>query len=547
VISLIVHSPNNCMSIKVLLVTFLLVLQILRQVEHIRVDEMLEESVRAGRLTVQQWINLANQPLQRFVRDFSAWPELAGFLTRRDPAWADTNLKQNLANYETHALWVLTEQGGLVYSAQRNAGPPLPPPFPSADFAPLTAAGAGSHFFAESRDGLLEVWCEPAGLNNQGNDPRGWLLVARLWNPRFLATLSRLADLNLHLAPANGPPAPESAQVRLLLPLRDLQGTTLRQLQAGLPVPDFAETLAGDTLVVRLVVLFGLLVIVSVWLSLQQWVLRPLSLITRSLAQGSAVLIEPIKREKTELGRVAQLVESSFAQKAALQNEIEEHKRTEAALRESEEAVRNSLGLRARLARDLHDGVIQSIYAAGLGLESALSQLESDPPGARTRLQLCRQSLNDIIRQVRGFINGIEPEQIQRQGFAQELAVLARTMEALWPVHIALQMDTGLARRLSARQEVHALQIVRECISNALRHGDAKEISITLNLSADRGILTIRDDGRGFDPEKSAGRGSGLLNLATRAREMQGGVRIASQPGHGAAVVIGFALTDQAL
>src|ERR1700694_3021569 len=106
----------------VLSVAFLMVLQILRQVEHIRVDEMLEESVRAGKLTVQQWINQANQPLQRFVRDFSAWPELAGSLPRRDPAWADTNLKQNLANYETHALWVLTEQGGLVYSAQRNAG-----------------------------------------------------------------------------------------------------------------------------------------------------------------------------------------------------------------------------------------------------------------------------------------------------------------------------------------------------------------------------------------------------------------------------------------
>ncbi len=530
----------------VLLLAFLVVLQTLRQMERSRAAELVQQSLEAGRATVQQWISLTNQPLKRFAQDYSQWNDLAAFLSSRDPVWANVNLKRNLANYEIHALWLLDEKGGLIYSAQQNAGPSLPPPCEPQNFLRASPT-ARRHFFADSRDGLLEIWGEPVNPDGAGVPADTWLLVSRLWHDRFLANMARLMEADVQLMPADGASPPDASLHQFPLPLGDLNQTPLRQLQVRFPLPDYSDALAADTLAARLFVIFGLLVVGSVWLSLQQWVLRPLRLIAHSLAQGSAAPIEPIKGEKTELGRVAQLVESSFAQKIALQGEIEERKRIEAALRESEEAVRNSLGLRARLARDLHDGVIQSIYAAGLGLESAMSQLEPDPTGARSRLQLCRQGLNDIIRQVRGFINGLEPEQMLRQGFAQELTVLARTMEALWPVRIDLQVDVQVARRLSVGQEVHALQIVRECISNALRHGHAKEVAITLELSADNGILSVRDDGRGFDPDKSAGQGSGLLNLATRAGEMRGLVRIESKPGNGAFVIVTFPLTPPAV
>jgi signal transduction histidine kinase len=207
--------------------------------------------------------------------------------------------------------------------------------------------------------------------------------------------------------------------------------------------------------------------------------------------------------------------------------------------------VRRSLELRARLARDLHDGVIQSIYAAGLGLESAMSEFDSDRNSARTRLAHCRQSLNGVIREVRGFISGLEPEQMQRHGFAQELSALVSTMQALWPVRIVPKVDPGIAGHLSIQQEVHALQIARECISNALRHGGAKKVLITLTEAAGRGVFTVRDDGAGFDPASVQGQGSGLQNLASRAREMGGTLRINSQPGRGASIVVTFPLQEE--
>jgi signal transduction histidine kinase len=438
---------------------------------------------------------------------------------------------------------VLDEKGEVLFATQMNAGPPLPLPGDPAEFIRKNASPIGGHFFAESRDGLLEVWSEPVGLTAK-QAPRGWLLVARLWNARFLASLGRLAEASMHLVPLDALPAMEHTQTQLLLPLKNLAGEPLRQLQVGFPQPDFAESLARDTLAARLFVLFGLLVIVTVWLGVQKWVLRPLGLISASLAQGDAAIIRSLSHEKTELGRVAQLVESSFAQKAVIQREIGERKRAEAELRESEELVRRSLELRARLARDLHDGVIQSIYATGLGLESAMSQLGHDEPGARTRLQHCRQSLNGIIREVRSFISGLEPEERSLNDFAEELAALAHSMQVLWPVRIALQINPQIARQLNAGQEVHALQIVRECISNALRHGGAKEVRISLDQAASAAMLTVRDDGCGFDPEKSAGQGSGLLNFASRAREMGGALRLDSQAGRGTAVIVTFPVTQ---
>ena len=79
----------------VLLVAFLSVLLTLRQMERSRADEMREESMQAGQLELQQWINQANQPLQRFVRDFGEWKEMASYIRQPDPTWADANLKEN--------------------------------------------------------------------------------------------------------------------------------------------------------------------------------------------------------------------------------------------------------------------------------------------------------------------------------------------------------------------------------------------------------------------------------------------------------------------
>jgi signal transduction histidine kinase len=113
-------------------------------------------------------------------------------------------------------------------------------------------------------------------------------------------------------------------------------------------------------------------------------------------------------------------------------------------------------------------------------------------------------------------------------------------MQELWPVRIEVDVNPLVARQLNIAQEVHALQIVRECISNALRHGKAKEVNVSLNQTGEYANLTVCDDGCGFDPGERNGQRSGLINLSARAREMGGKFKLAAQPGRGVAVIVTF-------
>jgi signal transduction histidine kinase len=522
----------------VLTVVFLTSLQIIRKLKLDISAEQQRESLIASKLELKKWIDLTNQPLNRFVADFATWSELATFLRQPDPRWAENNLKSNLTNYSSHVLWIMDGNGRVIYSAQATPDPPLPPPALFRDWLERSGRTPKDSFFTESRDGVLEIWCRPIPAADAGEPKAGFLVIGQLWNDRRLITLGRLVESELQLAP------PRQPETRInTLPLLDARGDPLRVLIMASPGSDPTGYLNHDSAVIYLFISFVLLVVVALWIVVRSWILQPLDRIGQSLAQQSAAPLSPFMNEATEMGRLAQLVATSFKQKAALEQEILERKRSEAALRESENQVRQSMDQRNRLARDLHDGVIQSIYAAGLGLESALTQMNKDPEGARSRLQHCRQSLNEIIREVRGFIGGMEQTEPPQRGFARELAVLTRTLQALWPAKINASIDESAARLLTPFQESQALQICRECISNAVRHGNARKIDIGLENNQGQGRLRIRDDGGGFDPAERRESGSGLANLEARARELRGELQLLSRRGEGCTVTILFPLT----
>lgn len=526
-----------------LLLAFAIVLHLLRQMEREQAEQLVGDSLLANQKNLRQWIDLTNQPLQRFSQDYGAWEELAAYVHQPDDRWAETHLRGNLLNYQAHALWVFAADGRLLYATRRGEGPPLPSPLAAGDLATL-ARGVDQHFFTESRDGLLEIWAQPIAARMSA--PPGWLLVARLWDDAHLDMLARLSETQLQLTPvttALGPPAPGQRS----LPLPGRHATVVRRLQAQQALPPVGAWFSGEMAASRLFIVFGLLLIAAVWLGVRQWIARPLQVIGESLRHDNPVLVQPLLSSKNEFGQVAALIANAVNQKTTLVREIAERTRVEEALRLSQTQLRHAGELRARLARDLHDGVIQSIYAAGLGLESALAQLGPDPAGARRRLLVCRQSLNDTIREVRNFINGLEPDPAQPQSFPQALEALIHTMQAFWSVTIVPALDEITVRQLTPAQEVHLLQITREGLSNALRHGEARQVRLTLHAHAGHATYELRDDGRGFDPQAPGRGGLGLRNLATRARDLNGTLALASRPGAGTTLIVTFPLTTAVL
>jgi signal transduction histidine kinase len=515
-----------------LLLAFLAALFLLRTFERQQSDELLARVRQERMALLNRWLETSGGSLQEFADDYAQWGAMVRFVEKPDPAWSQANIEADLPSFNVQAAWVLRPDGSLVYSVNRLDDPTLaPPPLAPADFAMLVGGAARPHFFIESHSGLLEIRGSSISTDRAVNPPlHGWLLVARRWDDAYLKNLADLTESAVLLAaPDNPPGSPANTHLILNQSLDDWRGRPLRMLTIDYDPSKLHEVLAPAMLQARIFIAFGLLMIAALGLCLQRWVLRPLNWISDSLKRGDTAPISPLLHEKSELGGVARLVESDFAQREAL--------------RRSEESLRHTLEEHERLGRDLHDGVIQSLYAAGLGLSGIRALVHTDPTVAEERLEQTRQALNETIRDVRNFINGLEPEALKQQTFTHAVEALIEFRKSVRPFHATIEIDEKLAARLTHEQRVHALQITREAVSNALRHGQATQVDIALRPLNSRGAeLSITDDGRGFDPSAPGNGGIGLQSFADRARELDAKLSIESSAEKGTRVNLAFIL-----
>lgn len=247
---------------------------------------------------------------------------------------------------------------------------------------------------------------------------------------------------------------------------------------------------------------------------------------------------------RAEIGVLARLAETSVAQGQELAHERDSRQRAEADALLKQQMLNRSLEEKIRLGRDLHDGIIQSLYAAGLTIEAARAVAKKDPTDADRRLGECRENLNQTIRDVRTYIAGLAPENLRQSGFTQAVHALVEELGADRDVQFELRIDDNATARLSPEQSAEALQIARESVSNSLRHGGATQVTIRLHCGTGEACLLVQDNGRGFDPASRHGTGHGLVNMQARAHGLGGNVRLESAPGTGTRVVLTLPLPE---
>jgi len=180
---------------------------------------------------------------------------------------------------------------------------------------------------------------------------------------------------------------------------------------------------------------------------------------------------------------------------------------------------------RDRIARDLHDRVIQRLFAIGLSLEG-ISRSDL-PPTVTERLHRAVDDLDETVRQVRSSIFELEERRIPGRSLRQEvLAVCAEAGQGLGfepIVRLEGPVDTGVELTIAD----HVLAVVREALSNVARHAHARQVEVGIKVRDGEVELSVVDDGRGVDPE--APRGDGLRNMERRAEGLGG--RFAVDPG----------------
>lgn len=203
---------------------------------------------------------------------------------------------------------------------------------------------------------------------------------------------------------------------------------------------------------------------------------------------------------------------------------------------------------RTRIARDLHDGIIQTLYALGLAMEGVLFELGDAFPKVKEEIKGIMASLDRAIKDVRGYIVRLKTPD-SNASLDEQLRLFLQQLQRESRVRLRLKVEPVEADLLSADAIQDVLLVVREAVSNANRHARASAISISL-VRDEKGIsLSVVDDGVGFDPESapkgSGGEHLGLENMQKRAEALGGHLSIHSEPGHGTEVLLRIPLQPQ--
>lgn len=191
---------------------------------------------------------------------------------------------------------------------------------------------------------------------------------------------------------------------------------------------------------------------------------------------------------------------------------------------------------RERIARELHDGVIQSLFAAGMSLQGAAG-MAGDAEVER-RIENVVTDIDRTIRDLRNFIFGLRPGILADRQLDQAFKELASEFGSRSGVVTVVEVDGEAASELSSRAG-DLVQLVREALSNVGRHGAATTCRVSLRRGEDGFLLEVDDDGRGFDVDLTSW-GMGLTNLRERVESLGGTLEIESVPGEGTTVRASF-------
>lgn len=192
---------------------------------------------------------------------------------------------------------------------------------------------------------------------------------------------------------------------------------------------------------------------------------------------------------------------------------------------------------RERIGMDLHDGIIQSIYAVGLSLELGRIVLEENSDEARAHISSAIAGLDSIIRDIRSYIMDLQPARIQDEPLSAALGRLVREFRANTLVQVNLEVASAVEEGLADTSRLALFHITQEALANVAKHAHASSVTVDLSRLHDRVVLCVADDGTGFDSGKVGGiPGHGLSNMAVRARSLGGDLTVVSAPGEGTRV-----------
>jgi signal transduction histidine kinase len=211
-------------------------------------------------------------------------------------------------------------------------------------------------------------------------------------------------------------------------------------------------------------------------------------------------------------------------------------------LRAMEQRLSALLEDRTHIGRDLHDCILQSLYAIGLNIEAAWREHPRTTPESEQAHAHTIEQINRLIHDIRQMIHGLDEGVVQEFDLVTELQTLKSAYNQIGRMRISLDLHPAAIEVLTKEEEREILCIAREALSNCVRHARATHAAISIRKRGERIRVQISDDGQGFAMVNGRPQGYGLANMTARAKKIGGTLRIQSEEGRGTDIIAEFLL-----
>ena len=467
-----------------------------------------EQNKQKQLISLQHRLNEAMKPVYKYVRTQLSRESLRDFLTSRDRAWAEKHIRGKMTRYQIDAVWILDSAGAVIYGYDRKRDL-------VADISPLINPKELDRLFGDNEQigfytwhggELYRLYGQLIRHSSPVETQQDWLVAGIRLDQEMLAFLTGADGEQAIIASfAEANQARDQDADWFWLPLKGQYGKIIAKLgfksarnQYDQRGHEYSE-----------VVLFALSNVCSLLLVgalLSFWLIRPLNQLRQSLRLNKPDLLVCMLGRRDEFGDVSRIAYSSMNDRLLLAK---------------------SLADREQLGRDLHDGAIQNICAIGMTLGSANTMLDRDLQTTRILIDQARSNLADTIAELRAHVNRTEPSPLTAN-FTDAMMRLCQILIGSIPLKLEIDIDEQLAGRYPALHRRQLLQLIREAVSNALRHGRPARIIVSWQVSADGSRMIISDDGVGMKKEADPPLGCGMTNLHERADLLGGRLSVES-------------------
>jgi signal transduction histidine kinase len=200
---------------------------------------------------------------------------------------------------------------------------------------------------------------------------------------------------------------------------------------------------------------------------------------------------------------------------------------------------------RDRISKELHDGVIQSIYSVGLSLQGVMTLIERNPEATKKRIDEAISTLDDVVRDVRSYIFALQPKTVAERGLKRGIEELVRELEINALSEASVQLSEVALDMIPEAARGDLIQIVRGILSNIARHARASQVWVACAVREGKiVVMTIEDDGIGFDPA-TVQRGDGLTNIEERVKNIDGEIIISTRKPKGTVHTLSIAVEER--